>query len=66
MNIPGGNDGEATPVPIPNTVVKLSGAENTWLATAWENRELPGQKSEAEMLRFFDKKIFFELKLQDC
>ena len=48
QTIPGGDDGEATPVPIPNTVVKLSGAENTWLATAWENRELPGQKKEAK------------------
>ena len=26
------------PVPIPNTVVKLTRAEITWLATAWEDR----------------------------
>ena len=32
---------EGPPVPIPNTEVKLSSAEDTWLATAWENRETP-------------------------
>ena len=32
-----------TPVPIPNTEVKLSGAENTWLVTAREDREMPTQ-----------------------
>ncbi len=35
------DDAEGPPVPIPNTEVKLSGAENTWLATARENREMP-------------------------
>ena len=29
---------EGPPVPIPNTAVKLTCAENTWLATAWEDR----------------------------
>ena len=28
---------EGTPVPIPNTVVKLINGENTWLETAREN-----------------------------
>ena len=37
----GGYSAEATPVPIPNTVVKLSCAENTWLETAREPRSLP-------------------------
>ena len=37
----GVDDAEGPPVPIPNTEVKLSGAENTWLATARENREMP-------------------------
>ena len=41
VNISGDNNGEVTPVPIPNTEVKLSGAEDTWLVTAWENRTLP-------------------------
>ena len=29
---------EGPPVPIPNTEVKLICAEDTWLATAWNNR----------------------------
>ena len=39
--IVGVNDEEVPPVPIPNTVVKLLGAENTWPATARENRAMP-------------------------
>ena len=30
--------GEGTPVPIPNTAVKLTNAEDTWLEAARENR----------------------------
>ena len=30
-----------TPVPIPNTEVKLVGVQDTWLETARENRSLP-------------------------
>ena len=41
FKISGGNGWEATPVPIPNTEVKLPRADNTWLATAWEDRSLP-------------------------
>ena len=41
LNHSGKDNGEATPVPIPNTEVKLSCAENTWLETARENRYLP-------------------------
>ncbi len=33
--------GEGTPVPIPNTEVKLTGAENTWSETAREDRLMP-------------------------
>ena len=32
---------EGTPVPIPNTEVKLDGAEDTWVVTPRENREMP-------------------------
>ncbi len=32
---------EVPPVPIPNTVVKLCSAENTWLEAARENRAMP-------------------------
>ena len=37
----GTDDAEDPPVPIPNTVVKLCGAEDTWLETARENRKAP-------------------------
>ena len=32
--IVGADDGEGTPVPIPNTAVKLTRADNTWLEAA--------------------------------
>ena len=41
FNHTGGYYHEATPVPIPNTEVKLMCADNTWLATAREDRLLP-------------------------
>ena len=37
----GAYDDEVPPVPIPNTVVKLIRAEDTWRVTAWENRSVP-------------------------
>ena len=41
--IVGVDDAEGPPVPIPNTEVKLSGAEDSALATGCENREMPTQ-----------------------
>ena len=40
----GDYSGEVTPVPISNTVVKLSCADDTWWATARESRTLPVRK----------------------
>jgi hypothetical protein len=38
-----GNDGEeATPVPIPNTEVKLFSADGSWGLSPCESRTLPG------------------------
>ena len=37
----GANDGEVTPVPIPNTEVKLISADNTWTAGSREDRSAP-------------------------
>lgn len=37
----GDNSEEATPVPIPNTAVKLLSADDTWRGTARESRSLP-------------------------
>ena len=39
----GVDDGEGPPVPIPNTEVKLTGAEDTWLEAARDNRKMPTQ-----------------------
>ena len=36
-------DDEGPPVPIPNTVVKLIRAENTWREAAREDRSMPTQ-----------------------
>ena len=37
----GGYSAEATPVPIPNTEVKLCCADDTAWETVWESRSLP-------------------------
>ena len=37
----GDNSEEETPVPIPNTEVKLLSADDTWWETAWESKTLP-------------------------
>ena len=37
----GGYSEEATPVPIPNTVVKLLSPDGTARVTTWESRTLP-------------------------
>ena len=43
LQLIGVDDAEGPPVPIPNTEVKLSGAEDSALATRCENREMPTQ-----------------------
>ena len=40
--VSGGYGEEDTPVPIPNTEVKLLSADGTALATGWESRSPPG------------------------
>ena len=39
--IVGAYGNEVTPVPIPNTEVKLIYVDDTWLATAWETKAVP-------------------------
>ena len=41
IEISGDNSVEVTPVPIPNTVVKLFSADDTWWEAAWESRTSP-------------------------
>ena len=43
-NAVGVSNGEGPPVPIPNTEVKLTSAENTCLATDREDRSMPTQR----------------------
>ena len=40
----GDNGEEDPPVPISNTEVKLSSADDTWREAAWESRSLPDLK----------------------
>ena len=44
---------EGPPVPIPNTEVKLTSVENTWLETAWEDRAVPVQIQKARFNGLF-------------
>ena len=46
--------GEAPPVPIPNTEVKLTRADNTRRAASREDRSMPLHKKE----RFFSRSFF--------
>ncbi len=60
------NGDEGTPVPIPNTVVKLINGENTWLVTAREDNTARTQ-SRFERICFFlvyklPNNIFYEIK----
>ena len=41
---------EVPPVPFPNTVVKLTRVENTWRATAREDRSVPALYYSASVL----------------
>ena len=51
QRISGDNSAEVTPVPIPNTEVKLCNAEDTWWVTARENRSLPEYVTEYKVQR---------------
>ncbi len=41
LKVFGGNSEEVTPVPIPNTAVKLFSADGTAWEAAWESRSSP-------------------------
>ena len=42
----GDNAGGVPPVPIPNTEVKTSRADDTWTAGSWESKSLPGKRKK--------------------
>ena len=48
----------ATPVPIPNTMVKTQTAHGTMLGTAWESRWLPDPDNNAEEIPYKYKSGF--------
>ena len=43
-------NGEGPPVPIPNTAVKLTSADNTCLETDWKDRSMPTQELKPHSL----------------
>ena len=53
LNIVGAYGNEVTPVPIPNTEVKLIRVDDTWLATARETKSVPTLKSLSIIDRLF-------------
>ena len=53
IRIVGVDIAEGPPVPISNTVVKLSSAADTCLETDWENRKTPTRKAASERMRLF-------------
>ena len=50
FKISGGYNEKVTPVPIPNTVVKLLSADDTWMETSWESRTLPDLYQDSELI----------------
>jgi hypothetical protein len=57
----GGYTGGVTPVPIPNTEVKLSRADDTMIERSWESRTLPGIFLSPSSI---DDGLFFVLSTQ--
>ena len=61
LELPGAHTAGATPVPIPNTVVKPRRADGTWLATVWESRSAPGLISDASSGSMPEDAFFFSV-----
>ena len=53
FSVVGAYGNEVTPVPIPNTVVKLIHDDDTWLATTWESNSVPALLSLSISDRLF-------------
>ena len=50
IELSGGYDEKVTPVPIPNTAVKLLSADDTWLVTVRKSRSPPDLYSSIAQL----------------
>jgi hypothetical protein len=61
-DVPGGITGGATPVPIPNTEVKPSKADDTAAVRQWESRTLPGYNKGLLIVRSAGLFYFTERK----
>ena len=57
-------NGEGPPVPLPNTEVKLTSAENTCLATDWEDRSMPTQRKDSPSAVFSLSLLSAEVSLR--
>ena len=59
------DDGEkVTPVPIPNTEVKLLRADGTWTAGSWESRSSLGNRERPDLIwigSFFHDPVLLEM-----
>ena len=53
------NDGD-TPISMPNTEVKLTNAESTWLEAAWEDRTLLNKEAHHRDVMGFFSVLFFQ------
>ena len=53
----GGYYEKVTPVPIPNTVVKLLSADDTWRVASWESRSPPDLYERGRLIAFLVQNI---------
>ena len=60
LEVPGGLAGGVTPVPIPNTEVKPSKADDTAAVRQWDSRTLPGYKKS--LLEQSGRLFYFALR----
>ena len=64
VNAVGADGDEGPPVPFPNTVVKLVCVDNTWWATAWEDRQVPTSNMTQQQLQLLSFHIPPQLSRQ--
>ena len=57
--------GEGPPVPIPNTVVKITCADNTWLATARKDRAMLTHLKRCKVVFYHHLLLYAQIKRFD-
>ena len=63
LSVPGGYCGGATPLPIPNRVVKPSSADGTAPVAGWKSKSSPGLFSKG--LTLISETFFILLRISD-